>query len=105
MQHDSKQATPPALPSANGSAPRRFYWKQAYELDDKVHWALHDTQTDSEAPPARVTCGTMILECHSPNYFGRPLDGEYWPKLIAELLNAHFAKAQNTKLNGSGENQ
>lgn len=59
--------------------------------DGTFHWALCDTKTDSERPPHRVTCVEMILEAHEPTTFGRPLDGEYWPKLIVELLNAHFA--------------
>lgn len=84
----------PNLPSARpaGSAAlRHFYWKQCYELEDRVHWALCDTQTDAESPPHRITCSTMILEAHQPKHFGRPLDGEYWPKLIAKLLDDHFA--------------
>lgn len=71
---------------------RKFYWKQCYQLDGKTHWALMDTETDSEAPPERITDVTMILEAHSPNIFGRPLDQEYWPKLIVKLLNEYFEK-------------
>lgn len=74
------------------SEPRKFYWKQCYELDGKTHWALMDTQTDSEAPPNRVTCLEMILECHDPGWGNHPLDEQYFPKLIVQLLNAHFDK-------------
>lgn len=80
---------------ATCSAPCRFYWKQSYELGDNVHWALHDTHTDAEAPPERISCTTMILEAHDPLHFGKPLDQCFLPKLIVELLNAHYAKAQN----------
>ncbi len=74
------------------SEPRKFYWKQSYQLDGRTHWALHDTLTDSEAPPERITCCTMILESSSPDFFGRPFESEFYPNLIVELLNAHFAK-------------
>jgi len=73
------------------SQPRRFYWKQCYELNGQVHWALCDTQTDVEAPPTRITSAALILEAHHPTLFGRPTEDDYWLKLIAELLNAHFA--------------
>jgi hypothetical protein len=79
------------LTQATGSAPPRFYWKQCYELGDRLHWALCDTQTDSEAPPNRVSCLEMILLDHH----SLELQNKLIPKLIIELLNAHFAKAQN----------
>lgn len=69
-----------------GSAPR-FYWKRCYQLAGRVHWALCDTQTDADAPPSRVSCLEMILWDHqSPD-----LDSQHMPRLIVELLNAHFA--------------
>lgn len=82
------------LRAARGYAPPRYYWKQCYEMGNRVHWALCDTQTDADAPPHRVSCLEMILwDHHSPD-----LPNHLMPKLIVELLNAHYAKAHNTKL-------
>lgn len=83
--------------SANGRClqqrvkPPRFYWKKCYELKDRTHWALCDTKTDSEAPPSRVSCVEMILNDSSST----DLDKQFMPKLIVELLNAHYGKRLN----------
>lgn len=72
---------------------RRFYWKQSYEIGNRVHWALHDTKTDEERPRmSRVTCPYMVLYAAYPVAInGKPVSEQYWPKLIAELLTAHFS--------------
>jgi len=88
--------------AATTAQPRKFYWSQCYELGGNIHWALRDTLTDGESRSSRVTCLELILEAHAPDIFGRPLDDEYWPKLIVELLNAHFAR--NDELRHGGEN-
>jgi len=87
MQTDSKTETaPPGSLHPAGYAPRRFYWKQCYELDG-MHWALCDSQTDGEAPPERVTTVDMVMLDHwNDDFPTRP-----FPKLVVELLNAHFA--------------
>lgn len=72
---------------------RVFYWRHSYELDGKTHWALCDTLTDSERPSfSRVTCLEMILEetRHNPRY--KPLSEEFFPRLIVQLLNEHYAR-------------
>ena len=98
QSYDKPEGQPPIAGSAICSAtPRKFYWSQCYQLDGNVHWALRDTLTDSQSPPERVTCLEMILEAHAPDIFGRPLENEPFPKLIAELLNAHFAKSPNIR--------
>ena len=82
-QRTERKLEPPV-----GSASPRFYWKQCYELGDRVHWALCDTQTDGEAPPHRVSCLEMILWDHwSPG-----LPEQLIPKLIVELLTAHYSQ-------------
>ena len=81
------KATPAVAGAAICYAPPRFRWEQCYELDNRVHWALCDTQTDADAPPHRVSCLEMILwDHHSPD-----LPNQLMPKLIVELLNAHYA--------------
>lgn len=81
-----------------GYAPPRYYWKQCYEMGDRVHWALCDTQTDADAPPWRVSCLEMILWDHH----SQDLPNQLMPKLIVELLNAHYAKAHNADISDGG---
>ena len=92
---------PPVAGSAICYAPPRFRWEQCYELGNRVHWALCDTQTDADAPPHRVSCLEMILwDHHSPD-----LPNQLMPKLIVELLNAHYAKAHNVQSSGTAAEQ
>ena len=71
--------------------PVKFYWKQCYELSSELpHWALCDTETDSESPPNRISSVDLVVINNSDaDFANRPL-----PKLIVELLNAHFEKVQ-----------
>lgn len=79
--------------------PRKFYWQQVYEFDGRKHWALCDSQTDSEPKPIRVTCPYMILIAHHPNGFnGQSVDEQYFPALIAQLLTEHYAKLRQADL-------
>ena len=74
--------------------PRTFRWEQCYEMvDGEIHWALKDTATDADSADGcgRVTCGYMVLlESCSHGLDGRPLDQQFMPALIVELLNKHF---------------
>jgi len=87
----STESAPASLAGAPGSAPPRFYWKQCYELGESVHWALCDTQTDGQGLPHRVSCLELILWDH----WSSKLPDALIPKLIVELLNAHYS--QNEK--------
>ena len=71
---------------------RTFYWQQSYELDDCVHWALHDSATDAEGGPSRITCLDFILKHSEPKLCDEPFEKRFWPQLIVELLNKHFAE-------------
>lgn len=77
-------------------SPRRFRWEQCYEANGSVRWALCDTASDTRAEKlglsGMVTCGYMVMHHALPNGMdGRPVPEQDFPKLIVELLNAHFA--------------
>ncbi len=68
----------------------KFYWKKHYQRNGRTHWALCDTQTDSQGPPSRVSSFEMVLlDSTSTDIPSRDL-----PKLIIELLNNHFAESK-----------
>lgn len=75
-------------------SPPVFRWEQCYQIGNETHWALKDTETDADGAPARVSSSCMVLAHSDPNGFdGRPLNEQFLPALIVQLLNEHYAKS------------
>lgn len=63
----------------------RYRWERNYELGDRRHWAINDTENDERGV---VSCASMVLMLYRDLWFGLPFKDQPLARRIIAALNA-----------------
>lgn len=64
----------------------KYFWKQCYEIGDRLHWALCDEESEKVG---KVTCVYMVLlSDHFRCFDGLDVDQQDGPVKVVKALNA-----------------